>query len=72
MLENYSNFYIRIFILVTVHTHNTKVCSLLSTQVKPYSSQKFFLGKCNSYFNDPQSLFERALKFFYLNKREVI
>ena len=69
MLENYTKFYIRIFIFV--HTRDTKLCSLLSTYFKLYSSPKFcFVVKCSLYKNVPQCLFERNLKSFYLSKRE--
>jgi len=71
-LEVYSNFSIRIFPLVTLHTGSTKLCSLLSTQNKICSSAQtfFFAGKINPYYNVPQVLFEIAIKLFYLNKRK--
>jgi len=46
MLEVFTNLYILIFLLVTVHAFATKLCSLLSTPLEIFSSpQNLLWGK---------------------------
>ena len=81
MLEGFTHFYIRVFLVIALHTGATKLRNLLSTQVELYWAHSAnyilphkvcFVGKCNRYYKVPKRLLERASKLLYLNNSNVI